>query len=96
MKKRKEKKTIGMKLFVVLVIILCAVVIYATADLEKQRNGKLQVKAQLEAQIAQQEEEALKLDARQDYTNTRKFIEEMARKVLGLVYPDEILFEEGK
>lgn len=96
MKKRKEKKTIGMKLFVVLVIILCAVVIYATADLEKQRDGKLQVKAQLEAQIAQQEEEALKLDARQDYTNTRKFIEEMARKVLGLVYPDEILFEEGK
>ena len=38
--------------------------------------------------------ESNKLDAKKDYIGTKKFIEEMARKVLGLVYPDEIVFKE--
>lgn len=79
-----------------MVIVLCASVLYATSGLKKERDEKLREKAQLEAQLAEQQEESQKLDAKQDYTHTRKFVEEMARKVLGLVYPDEILFEEEK
>lgn len=92
--KRKEKKATGLGLLIVLTCILCGVLLYASAGLKKERDDKLAAKAELERQIAEQELLSKKLDAKKDYTGTRKFIEEMARKVLGLVYPGETVFEE--
>ncbi len=94
MSRKREKNRTGLGLLVVLVTILCIGVASASAALRADRDEKLQIKEDLEAQIAAQQEEGEKLDARKNYTGTRKFIEEMARQVLGLVYPDEILFEE--
>nr|MDE7327893.1 septum formation initiator family protein [Lachnospiraceae bacterium] len=70
------------------------VVLYATASVRKERDAKLEEKASLERQIEELKAESLKLDAKKDYVGTKKFTEEMARKVLGLVYPDEIIFQE--
>lgn len=94
--KHKKRKKSGMGLLVVLVTLLCGAVLFATEGVKNERDVKLQAQAQLQAQIAEQQEETEKLKAQKDYTSTRRFIEEMARKVLGLVYPDEILFEEEK
>ncbi len=94
MSRKREKNRTGLGLLVVLVTILCIGVASASSVLREERDEKLQEKENLEAQIAEQKEEGEKLDARKNYTGTRKFIEEMARQVLGLVYPDEILFEE--
>ncbi|MDE6875977.1 MAG: septum formation initiator family protein [Lachnospiraceae bacterium] len=92
--RRREKRATGLGLLIVLTFILCGVLLYASAGLRRERDNKLETKAALERQIAEQELMSKKLDAKKDYTGTRKFIEEMARKVLGLVYPDETVFEE--
>lgn len=93
-RKRKEKKATGLGLLIVLTLVLCGAVLYASAGLKRERDEKLETQAELERQIAEQQSESEKLDMKKDYTGTKKFIEEMARKVLGLVYPDEIVFEE--
>lgn len=93
-KRRKNRKATGFGLLTLLTICLCGVVLYASANLKKERDDKLAVKEQLEHQIAEMQTESLKLDAKKDYIGTKRFVEEMARKVLGLVYPNEIVFEE--
>lgn len=92
--RRRRRKATGLGLLVVLTFILCGVLLYASAGVRKERDEKLAIKEELERQIAEQQLESQKLDAKKDYTGTKKFIEEMARKVLGLVYPDETVFEE--
>ncbi len=95
-KKKKERKMTGFGLLVLLTAVLCAFVLYGTAGLRRDRNEKLERQRELQTLIAEQKDRSEKLDIRKDYTGTKKFIEEMARKVLGLVYPDEILFEENQ
>ena len=85
----------GFGLLVVLTLLLCGFVTYATVQLRKERDEKLLKQQELQTKIAEQQQESAKLDIKKDYTKTKKFVEEMARKVLGLVYPDEILFEEN-
>lgn len=91
-KKRKRMKGFG--LLIVLSALLCGVIWYATEGVRKERDEKLAKKQELERQIAVQYEETERLEIEKEYTGTRKFVEEMARKVLGLVYPDEVVFEE--
>lgn len=93
-RRNKKKGATGFGLLALLTVCLCGVVLYASASLKKERDDKLAVKEQLERQIAEMQTESLKLDAKKDYVGTKKFVEEMARKVLGLVYPNEIVFEE--
>ncbi len=92
---KKKKKMTGFGLLVVLTLLLCGFVTYATVQLRKERDEKLLKQQELQTKIAEQQQESAKLDIKKDYTKTKKFVEEMARKVLGLVYPDEILFEEN-
>ena len=86
----------GFGLLVILTVVLCGIVLWGTAGLRKSRDEKLARQQELQAQIDEQRERSERLDIRRDYTGTKKFLEEMARKVLGLVYPDEILFEENQ
>ncbi len=92
---KKKKKMTGFGLLVVLTLLLCGFLTYATVQLRKERDEKLLKQQELQTKIAEQQQESAKLDIKKDYTKTKKFVEEMARKVLGLVYPDEILFEEN-
>ncbi|MDE7297506.1 MAG: septum formation initiator family protein [Lachnospiraceae bacterium] len=95
-KRKRQKKMTGFGLLVILTVVLCGVVLWGTAGLRKSRDEKLARQQQLQAQIDEQRLRSERLDIRRDYTGTKKFVEEMARKVLGLVYPDEILFEENQ
>ena len=92
---KNKKKMTGFGLLVVLTLLLCGFLTYATVQLRKERDEKLLKQQELQTKIAEQQQESAKLDIKKDYTKTKKFVEEMARKVLGLVYPDEILFEEN-
>lgn len=92
---KKKRKMTGFGLLVVFTLLLCGFVTYGTVQLKKDRDEKLVRQQELQIKIAEQQQESDKLDIKKDYTKTKKFVEEMARKVLGLVYPDEILFEEN-
>lgn len=93
---RRNKKTKGLGVMTVLVVVLCLGILLASASLQKESEKKQERIEQLNGQIALAEEEAERLEAKKNISESRKFIEEVARKVLGLVYPDEILFEEEK
>lgn len=46
---------------------------------------------QLEAQLLEEQQRAEELEERKVYVKTKKYVEEMAKK-LGFVYPDEIIY----
>ena len=93
---RRNKKTKGLGVMTVLVVVLCLGILLASASLQRESEKKQDRIEELNGQIALAREEADRLEAKKNISESRKFIEEVARKILGLVYPDEILFEEEK
>ena len=47
--------------------------------------------AEITAQIEDAQNEHKKLEEKEDYMKTKKYVEDVARNQLGLVYPDEIV-----
>jgi len=55
----------------------------------KERINKLQ------SQIDSENERTVELEEYEKYTKTAKYVEEIAKQKLGLVYENEIIFESG-
>ena len=92
MRKRYKKRT-GIGLIAVVVLLICVVVAYRRIDLENERD-KLQLKVEkLEKQMREQEERTTEIKNFTAYVQTKKYIEEIARDKLGLVYEDEIILK---
>ncbi len=89
-KKRRQSKicTCGI---IVCVLLLAGMVFYKSVDLREKRNELRVQAAEIEAQIADAEAEYQELEAREEYMQTKKYVEDVARNQLGLVYPDEIV-----
>jgi cell division protein DivIC len=94
MKRRKNRTGIGITAFVVLSI--CGIVAYGKVNLEKQRDSLTMKKEGLESRIKEEEERKTDIKNYEAYVQTKKYIEEIAREKLGLVYDYEILFEREK
>lgn len=76
-----------------MVLLICGIVSLKRQDLD-QVNAKSAARiAELNNDIDQEKEEAKDLEDQKAYVQTKKYIEEMAREKLGLVYKDEIIFE---
>lgn len=94
MKRRKNRTGIGITAFVVLSI--CGIVAYGKVDLEKQRDSLAVKKEGLESRIKEEEDRKTDIKNYEAYVQTKKYIEQIAREKLGLVYDYEILFEREK
>lgn len=92
-KTKRRKRKIELKLIAVLVLCICAVVGYRRIKVEQEYNHKLEKKQELEFEILEQQERSASLEQKKAYVQTKKFIEDVARQYLGLVYPDEILLQ---
>ena len=96
MSRRKPRRNTGAGLIVFIVLVIFGIVSYARINLEGKRDSvqaKIEeVQAQKEAQL-KKAEEIEKLSA---YVQTKKYIEDMAREKLGLVYEDEIIFRPSE
>lgn len=75
------------------VLILCAVMSYSKVKLEAQENACKKRMEELSSELSEEEKRAEDIEDYKTYVQTKKFIEEEAREKLGLVYPDEIIFE---
>ena len=53
-------------------------------------------KENLDQRIADEKERTVEIDNLKDYMKTDEYAEEVARERLGLVKPDEIVFQEEK
>lgn len=82
-------------------IIVCLLLIVISVDskslMEKQRSLK-EREAQLTSQLESEQNRTEELVEFEKYTRTKKYAEEMAKKKLGLVHDNEIVFktEDGK
>lgn len=83
-----------MIVFVVFVFCICVGV---KAHFLKVEKAELAAKQEmLQKQIKSEEKRAEELEALEKYMQTKKYMEDVAREKLGLVYPDEILIEPEK
>lgn len=91
--KRRENH-IGMLMATVVVLLLTIVVSVRSVDLMQQVSTNNMQISELESQIEEEEQRSKEIDEFAKETQTRKYIEQVAREKLGLVYPGEIIFEK--
>lgn len=82
-------------ILVMMVVVMILVVVYVKSIELKAKNAEYQTRiAQLEEEIEKEEQRTEELIEQGKYMQTKKFVEEMAKQKLGLVYENEILFQE--
>ncbi len=86
-----RKKNLSLVAFVV--VVLCCVVSFKKIELNQKIASYEKKIAQLEVEKAEEEQRTEEIEEYRAYVQTKKFIEQEARDKLGLVYPDEIIFE---
>jgi len=91
-RKRKKRRT-GLGLIAVMVLMICGIVTYNRQELDKANVKSAARIAELKDNIEQEQELSEDIQEKKAYVQTKKYIEEMARKKLGLVYKDEIIFK---
>ena len=83
---RKQSK-ISTAIILITLLLLVVVVLVKSIQLREKR-AELQVQAaEITAQIEDAQNEHKKLEEKEDYMKTKKYVEDVARNQLGLVYP---------
>ncbi len=91
--RKKRQNRFGMFLVSIAVIMMLVVVAFKSAELRAKKEAYHQKELVLQQQIEAEEERALEIEEFEKYTQTKKYIEEVARDKLGLVYDGEVLFK---
>lgn len=89
--KREIKYSVGTILLVVL--ILAVVLIIQTHQLKTKSKEYAVTQERLQSQIQDEYEKKASIEEYEKYTQTKKYVEDVAREKLGLVYPDEIIIQ---
>ena len=89
--KTKGNRKNGLKIIAVAVLVLFAVITYSGTRLQEEKRSLETRKKELEAQLQTEQERSEELEEQRAYMQTVRYIEDIARKVLGLVYPDETI-----
>lgn len=92
-RKKKQRNSKGLSLVAFVVVVFCLVLFIRTQNLKNQSEELAEKKASIEKQIADEEQRTKDLEELEKYMQTKKYMEEVAKEKLGLVYPDEILIE---
>ncbi len=77
----------------ILCFVLCGTMVYKTASLQAQSAQYSAQIRELKKEQKKLEEEKTELKDYQSYVKTKEHTEEIAREKLGLLYPNEIIFE---
>ena len=92
--RKKRQNRFGMFLVSIAVIMMLVVVAFKSAELRAKKEAYHQKELVLQQQIEAEEERALEIEEFEKYTQTKKYIKEVARDKLGLVYDGEVLFKD--
>ena len=88
-----RRKRMGYRLIVLTVMCLLVTGFYAKHRLQQKNAAYQKQEEQLMAQIEEEEQRSKDIEELGKYVQTKKYVEEVAKERLGLVYPDEILFK---
>lgn len=75
------------------VIVFCVCIGAKMISLRSEQNKLAEKQEILQRQLETEEQRQKDLEALEKYMQTKKYMEEVAKDKLGLVYPDEILIE---
>ena len=89
-RKKRQNKT-GMLLVTMVVIMMLIVVSVKSVELREKRAAYME---RVQALTEQIEGEQARAEAIEEYTQTKRYVEEIAKNKLGLVYEGEIIFKD--
>ena len=92
-RKRNQNK-FSMFLVTLVVLMIMVVVAVRSVDLHRQLDECQVEENSLNAQIEAEKQRAEEIVEYEKYTQTKKYVEDVAKDKLGLVYEGEILFKE--
>lgn len=95
-RRSKRQRRFDFALVLSVLVVLMVLVMVSGRDLQRKQDVYAAQKAELEIQIAEQEERAQELEQLKKYVQTDSYVEEVAQDKLGLVHSDEILFKLQK
>lgn len=91
--RRKRQNRLGMVSVMIVVLMVLVVILVKNTELRAKKAEYEERTRQIEEQIAIEDKRAEELVEYEKYTKTAKYVEEVAKDKLGLVYEDEIVFE---
>ena len=91
---RRNQNRFSMFLVSLVVVMIMIVVAVKSVDLKQKIDDKAQEEQLLMDQIAVEENRAQEIEDFAKETQTKGYIEKIAREVLGLVYEGEVLFKK--
>ncbi len=92
--KNEKKHATGMMTVGGAAALLCLVLMFGSLRLRDRVDEYDAVARSLQAQIEEQQEESRELERESEYIKTEEYIEQIARDKLGLVKPNEIIFQK--
>lgn len=75
------------------IVILAVMLSVASISLHKKKRNYQVQEAELLEQLEEEKLRSEEIDELEEYVGTDEYIEDVAKEKLGLVYPNEILFE---
>ena len=93
--RKKQQNKMAMMLITVVIMILLAVVGIKSIEMNSRVQELSETEAELNDEIKQEQARSDELDQYEKYTQTKKYIEDVAKDKLGLVHDGEILFKES-
>lgn len=92
-RRKKKKNNKGLPVIAFVVVLFCLCIGVRTWSLRSQSRELAEKQESLENQIKSEEDRTKQLEEQEKYMQTKKYMEDVAKEKLGLVYPDEILIE---
>ena len=94
-RKKRQNRT-GMLLVTTVVLMMLVVVTVKSVELQEKKGAYELQEAALLEEIAAEEKRAEEIAEYGKYTQTKKYVEEVAKEKLGLVYEGEIIFKDER
>ncbi|MBQ7065370.1 MAG: septum formation initiator family protein [Lachnospiraceae bacterium] len=90
---KRQQNKMGMFLVTVVVLMMLLVVSINSIELQQKQAEYLERQEQLQAEIDAENERTKEIEEFKKYTQTKAYVEEVAKEKLGLVYEGEIIFK---
>lgn len=92
--RKRHQNRFSMFLVTLVVVMIMVAVAVQSVELQDKIDSYASREKQLEQQIAEEKARGEEIEEFRKYTQTKAYIEEVAKDKLGLVYEGEILFKE--
>ena len=91
--RKKRQNGFSVALVIMVILMLMIVITFGRIELQKKQDEYTLKEQQLLEQIEAEEQRAEEIEEYRKYTQTQKYVEEVAKEKLGLVNENEIIFK---